>query len=485
MVKKSVKLSDYINPHPGAQTLALSMLGKGVKLFYGGARGGGKSHMALDAAVKAAMRYPGIRVGVLRHTFPELNEVFITKLTDRFPETLFKYKYTHKDHTATFSNRSRIIFKSCENEKDAQKAQGTEYQLLIIDEVTNFEIEVVQKLFGSCRNAKIKNFKPTVMMTGNPGGISDDWFKCHYIDVDYTKWTDGELKHKDSYIFIPAKIADNPSVEEDYVAMLESLPEHLKKAWLDGDWNIWEGKFFDMWNQDIHVIPEQAIPSTWTIRAGMDLGYTEKHPTVCLWGAQNPDDGTVIVFDEYIGSGSVDQHLSYVGDRNYELGGGAIYADPSMWNKSTKLHASDPCPADLFLQSGIPVLPANNERINGGRLVKAWLNHGMARPPKLYVTDRCAKLITTLPTLKYAKAASIKEDLDTRMADDAADALRYLMMSGFGYPLEYNVPIDSREELRDVRDEMLKTRRGELDTYNSYRGYDFLSDNRAVRYDTY
>ena len=437
------------------------------------------SHMALDAAFKACLRHKSIQVGCFRQTYPELEEVFIQQMKRRFPDNVFKYKYRDKHKTAFFPNGSRIIFKSCETEADVKKAQGAEYQFLIIDEAPNWDIITIQKLMGSCRNARLSDFSPTVLMTGNPGGISDQWFIDHFVQPNYDKWAPGELKNKERYMFIPAKVGDNPSLDASYIDMLESLPEALRDAWLHGVWGVFEGQFFEMWNQNVHVIPQFKIPDTWHVRGGFDLGYSEAHPSVGLWGAQDPDSGRVYVFQEYVGSGAVETHARPMAEMCGALGQShVVYADPSMWDETRKLRDSDESPARMFLSAGVPIMPANNSRVNGWRIVKSWLNYTTSKEPMLYVMDSCPQLITTLPKLRYAKAGkNSREDLDTKMCDDATDALRYMMVSGFGYPGDNDLDPTERTLVQDIRSKVQSARDG---IYNDYRGYDFLEDTRPV-----
>lgn len=435
--------------------------------------------MALDAAFKACLRHKSIQVGCFRQTYPELEEVFIQQMKRRFPDTVFKYKYRDKHKTAFFPNGSRIIFKSCETEADVKKAQGAEYQFLIIDEAPNWDIITIQKLMGSCRNARLSDFAPTVLMTGNPGGISDQWFIDHFVNPNYDKWTDGELKNKDRYMFIPAKVADNPSLDASYIDMLESLPEALRDAWLHGVWGVFEGQFFEMWNHNIHVIPQFKIPETWYVRGGFDLGYSDAHPSVGLWGAQDPDSGRLYVFQEYVGSGSVESHARPMAEMCNSLNQShVVYADPSMWDETRKLRDSDESPARMFLRAGVPVMPANNGRINGWRIMKSWLNYTSSKEPMLYIMDSCPQLITTLPKLRYAKSGkNSREDLDTKMCDDAADALRYMLVSGFGHPGDEELDPTERTVVQDIRNKVQEARSG---AYNDFRGYDFLEDTKPV-----
>jgi phage terminase large subunit len=433
-------LSKYITP-TDRQKFAFQFIGKGARIYYGGARGGGKSHFCLITALLIALAYPGISIVMLRRTYGELQDYFITRLKANYPDTVFGYKYIEKTKTATFTNGSKIILRACDNEKDAQKIQGIEYQLMIIDEANNFDEMTIHRLSGSLRNSKVKNFEPTLLMTGNPGGLSDLYFINHFVNPDFKKWLKYELDYQDKYIFVPAKVYDNPHINESYTSWLMGLPEDLKRAWLDGDFTVFEGQFFNNWIHEKHVVGEFEIPPEWLRVVGIDLGYTKKHPTVALFAAQDPKTQRVYIYREYAGTGSIEEYIReiqyFIGDENVAW----IFADPSMFRSSTKFRDNDESPDMMFLQAGLMLTPANNDRINGWRIVKQWLHHDEHHPPMLQIMDCCPNLIETLPLLRFVgeKLASSrtqkKEDLDTRQRDDAADALRYLLVSGFGYPV--------------------------------------------------
>ena len=44
---------------------------------YGGARGGGKTHVLIRACIRGALQYPGIKILILRRTYPELEQTII------------------------------------------------------------------------------------------------------------------------------------------------------------------------------------------------------------------------------------------------------------------------------------------------------------------------------------------------------------------------------------------------------------------------
>ena len=436
----AVKLSDYIKPQPKQQE-CLQYIGGGNIIFFGGSRGGGKSHLALDAAVLTARRFPGISIMIIRSTFPELESVFITPLENRFPSTLFGYKYLTQKNQAKFNNGSVIRFRSIESERDALKVQGVEYQLLIVDEAPNMEEMVLRKLLGSLRNAHIVGFEATALFTGNPGGLSDKYFKDYFIRPKYSRWSPQELKMKNKYIFIESNVTHNKYLGQEYHDMLDALPEHLRRAWRYGDWDVFEGQFFDFSHEN-HIADEIDIPEHWTKVCGLDLGYTKDHPTVCVWIAQNPETGRLYAYKEYTCfGGSIEQMAREIVSMIDEDEAPPIFADPSMWANNRR-YESDESPAVMMMSLGLALIPANNDRVNGWRVMKQWLKYSTNRPPMLqFVDGACPFAMETLPTLKYTPSLrGKKEDLDTKMRDDAADAIRYALMSGFRFPTSMEGP---------------------------------------------
>lgn len=74
-----------------------------------------------------------------------------------------------------------------------------------------------------------------------------------WIDRDFR-----ESENPDHYDFIPARVWDNLILMEtqpEYVQSLQALPEKLRQAYLEGDWNVFDGQFFTTFRSDIHVIP--------------------------------------------------------------------------------------------------------------------------------------------------------------------------------------------------------------------------------------
>lgn len=439
--EKGIKITDYIRLFP-KQKEVLPYIGKGYRIFFGGARGGGKSHCALAIAILACIQFPGLRVGIIRRYFGELEENFISKLVDLYPSHIFGYKYNKQAKTAVFNNRSRIIFRPAEREMDLEKVLGLEYHMIIVDEANQFTQKSIERMIGSLRNSSVKNFAPTLFMTGNPGGMSDVYFKTRFVNPNYQYWSPHELLAKDKYIYISSTVYDNPIIMENdpgYIENLKTLDDARRRAWLDGDWEIFEGQFFTEWNESVHVVQPFEIPENWYKFAGLDLGGSREHPTVMLKLAQDPDTLTVYVYDETTIIGSVEVMIEEIKAFQEKNPAQIIFADPDMWKQKIKSRESDNTPGIMMTNEGLPVVPADNTRITGWYVVKSWMHWTQNRPPKVKIFANCSETIRTIPLMLFNTKAGSSLDMMDMTHDDYADALRYALVSGVQYPTSYEI----------------------------------------------
>ena len=113
------------------------------------------------------------------------------------------------------------------------------------------------------------------------------------------RYRDGE--NPAAYTFIPARVYDNRILMEQdsgYVDFLRGLPEDLRRAWLDGDWDVFAGQVFREWRNDpahyadrrfTHVIDPFPIPDGWRRYRTLDWGYTK--PFAIGYDAVDGDGG--------------------------------------------------------------------------------------------------------------------------------------------------------------------------------------------------
>jgi phage terminase large subunit len=81
-----------------------------------------------------------------------------------------------------------------------------------------------------------------------------------------------------------------------YVKRLENLSPAKRKAFLEGDWDAYDGQAFEEFRVDTHVCKPFPIPEHWFRWMGHDPGYTD--PFSWHWFAVG-EDGTVYVYREY------------------------------------------------------------------------------------------------------------------------------------------------------------------------------------------
>ena len=116
---------------------------------YGGARGGGKTHAVRVKAVGGAVRWPGIRILILRRTYPELQSNHIEPVVKMVPKEVATYNSTHR--TLYFINGSVIKFGHYQARTGEEEYQGQEYDWIFMDEATQFTEREFRFLGGLLR----------------------------------------------------------------------------------------------------------------------------------------------------------------------------------------------------------------------------------------------------------------------------------------------------------------------------------------------
>lgn len=430
----------------------------------------------------------------MRRTIEELKAQIIPEFLKLFPAGEL-YKWRPSDKMIRWHNGSTIHFRPLNDMEDALKEQGIERQMYIIDEANLVNEDLLMMLRGSLRNAGIKGWRTTMLMTGNPGGVSDLYFKTRFIRPDYSRWTDAELKDKDEYAFVQAKVHDNQRLLQNdpgYLDMLRSQPEHRRRAWLDGDWDVFAGQFFEMWDERVHVVEDFDPPADWARWRSVDLGKGS-HPTVALWWAQQPDDGTpeagtVYCYREMTAYTAPAEAAKQMAELSMP-GESFImsFGDPNIWARDNEIWDNE----QFFRQAGIMLTPSSNKRSVGWATLKQWLHWDghvtsglITQLPKMKVCRCCVGLRESVPTLQYV--GNGKEDCDSKQQDDWADAMRYFVM-GVQYGWIYSSNGQQAGEFREhepisieipyepVRDSRLANERYEEDYndgFSSYGEYD-------------
>lgn len=402
---------------------------------FGGARGGGKSWSVRTKAKLLALRYPGIKILIVRKSYPELLNNHINVL---IPELHGIARYNKSEKVFTFGNSSTIKFGYCANDGDLDQYQGAEYDVIFLDEATQLS-EYQMKAITACLRGT-NDFPKRVYYTCNPGGQGHAYIKRIFIDKAYN---DGE--NPDDYTFIQSLVTDNKALMEaqpDYIRQLEALPPKLREAWLYGKWDVYEGQFFEefrddpegyLTRQNTHVIEPFEIPDDWTIGMGFDWGYAK--PYAAEFYAID-HDGVIYNILEYYGcTATPNEGVKQTPDEVFAdlhrlmtehrwLKGKRIQcvADPAIWDAETGESIADTAAKhQIFFAKG------DHKRLSGWMQCHYRLRFDENGYPMFYVFRNCRHFIRTIPLLMYDEHKP--EDIDTDGEDHIADAWRYFLMS--------------------------------------------------------
>ena len=424
-------------------------------IAFGGARGGGKSFAVRLKAALMCLNYPGIRIMLVRRTYPELRQNHIIPLKEMLSD-IAVYRETARD--MTFECGSVISFRYCRNVSDLDKFQGTECDVLFIDEATQFTEEMYDRMKACVRG--VNPFPKRIYLTCNPGGRGHGWVKRLFIDKIPPS---GESKN--DYFFIRSLVTDNKALmksDPDYVNKLNALPPKLKKAWLEGDWNIFEGQFFEEFSDDpshykdrkhTHVIDPFEIPKDWPIYRSFDFGYSR--PFSCDWWTIDYEGRAYLILQLYGCTGTPNEGIKWDPDRIFSeirrvetehrwLRSKNIIgvADPSIWDASR---------GDAIIEAAdrnfVFFYPGDNKRLPGWMQCHYRLSFDDEGYPMVYFFNTCKDAIRTLPLLTYSEKCP--EDLDTDGEDHFADSFRYFCMSRPIKPCRQN---PSAQDLDDPLD---------------------------------
>jgi hypothetical protein len=419
---------------------------------FGGARGGGKSDAVVGDWIKHENTYGQHAIGMAFRR----ERTQLTELIERARAVLspLGYKWHEQDKYFRGPKGGRLRFTYLERDQDADAYQGHSYSRLYPEEMGTFPSEApINKLQATLRSG---NSVPCQMKgTCNPGGPGHQWVKARYkLDGRPNQIIRQDFEFENPFtkkkipktrVFIPSRVGDNQFLGDDYVANLFQVgSQNLVRAWLEGDWDVIEGAFFDGWHPTRHVLRPFEIPKDWLRIRSMDWGFAR--PFSVGWWAVVPDPmatdagtlprGCMVRYREWYGSVSpnVGQRLTAEqvaeGIKHREQGETIAMGvlDPSAFAMD-----GGPSIAERMATSHrVFFRPADNTRVAKRGAISGWdavrtRLKGDEDGPMLAVFSTCVDTIRTLPVLQHDPLKP--EDLDTEGEDHAADEIRYACLS--------------------------------------------------------
>ena len=406
-----------------------------TEVLFGGAAGGGKSYGQTVDALLFALKYPRSKQLILRRTYPELEKSLIRTSLALFPREIYSFNST--SHIGKFKNGSTVDFGYCATENDVYQYQSAEYDVVRFDELTHFTEGQYLYLISRVRGAN--GYPKQIKSSTNPGGVGHVWVRKRFIDPSPPE-TSYISENGMSRIFIPSLLSDNGFLESSdpgYRQRLIALPDRERRALLDGDWNIFEGQYFDEFSEDRHVISPFEIPGNWRKYRTVDYGLDR---LACLWIAVAPD-GNSYVYREYCESNlPISQSAEAILKRtpkNEQIY--ATLAPPDLWGRSQESGKSK---ATLFSEYGLVFTKTSNDRECGWLAVKELLRSA-DREPRLRIFSSCRELIRCLPALTVDKLRPTDCATEPHEITHAPDALR-------GFAIFYTRPYKEKDARRRI-----------------------------------
>ena len=424
-------------PFPGGQTKFISCPIK--EILAEGNRGGGKTELIIFKYLGYVGKgYGAAWQGIIfRREYKHLDD--LVKKCKRWIPQIFpgaKFKAAKSDYKWEFPDGESLLLRTMKDPEDYWSFHGHEYPYIAFEELTNWHTDECYEVMKSCNRCSEPGVPRFYVSTTNPWGAGHNWVKERFIDVgpEGTVIADADGNQR---VRIHLDLFDNKALVEndpEYIKMLKGIknPE-LKKAWLDGDWDVVPGGYLQgIWDPKRHKVKPFEIPLEWPRWRAMDWGFGK--PYSIGWYTINPD-GVVYRYRELYGWGGKPN----VGSRE---SAGKVAAKVAEIEKPERdkgvIFKRNPADQDIFSPKGNEESIEDIFRKKNVRWIKAVKGQGSRHlgaqiivealeANKFRVFNTCKHWLRTVPVLMPDETDW--EDVDTDMEDHTWDETRYALRS--------------------------------------------------------
>lgn len=461
IVDNAVHSANKVVPLKLMPKQAAAHITKATEILYGGAAGGGKSHLIRVSSIMWCMAIPNMHVYIFRRTFKELvnNHIntpggFPELLKDRIDEKTCKYNKA--EFTFEFVNGSMIHLCHAQWESDVYNYLGAQMPMLVIDEATHFTEKMIRLLRSRVRlgsleiPAEYKGMFPRIIYASNPGGVAHRYFKRGFVDygtrIHRAPKNDGGMIRQ----FIPAFLQDNEIMcanDPDYADRLRGIgSSETVEAMLSGNWDLSDSTALPDWRDNCNVIKYCPLPIHWKVKRAYDYGFSA--PYAVLWYAKAtgeefvdgfgnvicPPKGSIIICNELYGADEfgegLKEQVSKTANKirviSAKMGREVLPgpADNSIFNKEQGPSIKERMDMNWLRSDKTPGSRMRGLAILNDMIAEA--THDVPEAPCLYVMSNCVNTIDQLPNLQLDDDGL---DVDTEQEDHIYDVVRYIVLS--------------------------------------------------------
>jgi hypothetical protein len=240
-------------------------------VLWGGQAGPGKSHGVRWWLYKRSLMTPGHEGLLLRENWDELEKTHLRKMAAELP--LFGAVLV--DKTGRFPNGAFIDCGHMADVDAVKRYLSTEYGAIVPDEASQTPVasdgntplaELATRARKVYRDVQGRIVRPRFMPVSNPGGPSAPYLCDMFVDgtPDFERYPklkpvfdDAGIQIKGyrraQWVYIPARLDDNPYQDEAYEDTLAGLNKTRYEQLRHGDWHVFSGQFFGEWTPSTHV----------------------------------------------------------------------------------------------------------------------------------------------------------------------------------------------------------------------------------------
>jgi phage terminase large subunit len=318
-----------------------------------------------------------------------------------------KYTLNKTDYFVLLPNGSEIWFGGLDDAERTEKILGNEYSSIWFNEVSQIDYSSAQ--IAITRLAEKNNLAKKIYYDMNPPEKThwSYWlFERKMNPIDEAPLTD-----PDNYQSLLMNPIDNiENIDEDYIKLLESMPEKERNRFLYGLYtDVNDGVVYYAFDRDKHLKAVDRISGSMLI--GMDFNV---NPMSCVI-AQVIDNVFVIHDEIYLENADTFKMTAELNKKN--LTGSTVYPDSTGRNRKT----SGQSDFQILIQAGFVIKSTHNpfvtDRINNvNRLFTAG---------RIVVNPKCKKLINDLEKVAW-KNNKLDQSGENSMLTHISDALGYL-----------------------------------------------------------